>query len=197
MPTPTGGLLEVTLNQTYLGRPCANIFYFWNSANIEPSSFTALADDFETKYLDNIAVIQSASVLYDNIRFRTILGTLPDFVRNPATANGNKTGDPTPSTIAAGFRYNGTTKETRSGYKRFCGIVETDIQGNDLQPAYLTELATLAGQLEVQLDSGTTVYDPVIYSPFTQTRATKVVNTVAEIRVYLKNRIQSSRYVKV
>lgn len=181
MPIPTGGLLEVTLNQTYGSRNLANVFYYWNASNTEPTSFVTLLSDFNTKIVEQLKALQSSSIGYTSVKFRTVLGTLPDLVGVPSSSVGTLAGEVLPSYVAFSFNYQGTTKETRRGAKRFAGITEPQINGNVIDSGFVTLMDTFTTQLELDLDSGVTTYAPVIYSPFTKTRATKLVNLVTEI----------------
>lgn len=178
MPQPTGGLLEVTFNQTFGSRAIANIYHYWSPSNTEPISFVALAADFNLKIVAELIKVQSDTIGYVSIRFKTVFGTLPDLVAVPGQADGDLTGDVLNSFTAFSFSLQGTTKETRPGAKRYVGITESNIAGNVVTAGFLALMTTFAPQLVLSLDSGSTLYEPVIYSPFTNTRATPLVNEI-------------------
>jgi hypothetical protein len=178
MPVPTAGLIEVTLTQTAGATNLENVFYFWNSLNIEPISFIGFSADWDTKYMPGISSIQGLGVTYTNVRIRTVLGVLPDLNSAASIPVGTRAGESLPSYVAIGFRLGGTTKETRSGAKRFGGQTETDIAGNTPTTAYAAVLDGFAPTLTQSVFDGLNTYQPVILSRPTPTRGTFLVNPI-------------------
>ena len=192
MPVPTGGLLKVRLQYNSVGQACENVFYYWNSLNVEPASFAGLIADFNLKVVDKLALIQSTDVTYNFVVMSTVLGTLPDFPGVPTQADGDLLGERSTSFQACQFRLNRTTKDTRNGAKRFAGLTEDFMAGNFVTSAYETLMETFAPQLALPLVS-TNTYDPVIFSPVKPTRPTLFVNLVDSVSAITLITSQRSR----
>lgn len=178
MPIPTGGLIEVTFQQSFGDISIANVFYYWNTLNIEPSSFVALAADFDATIVVNAQSIQSLSISYDNIRVKTVLGVLPDLVVSPSVPTGTLAGDSLPSFAAAGFLLQGETKETRPGSKRFVGLTEDVVTSNQFTGGYIIALDAFALFLDDDLFDGANTYDPVIFGRITPSRPNLAANKI-------------------
>lgn len=178
MPIPTNGLIEITFTQSFGGQTLENVFYYWNILNNEPSSFVALAADFDLKVAQEFAGIQSVNLTYSNIKLKTVFGLLPDLNTTPTLTNGTTAGDDSPSYMSFGIRLGGQTKETRPGQKRISGCVETIVSGNTISPSFLPFVQDVGDAMLLSLDSGTDIYDPVIASRPTVARPNWVVNHI-------------------
>jgi len=178
MGIPTGGLIEITFQQSLGAIQIANVFYYWNSLNIEPSSFVALAADFDATIVTPASLIQALDISYDNIRVKTVLGTLPDLVITPTTPNGSLVGDNLPSFNASGFLLQGETKETRPGSKRFVGLTEDVVTANQFTAGFIVALDAFALFLDDDLFDGANTYDPVIFGRITPTRPNLAANKI-------------------
>jgi len=180
MPAPVAGLVECTIQQTIGALPLSNVFYYWDTLNGTPVSLVGIAADFDLKVVQNMPTVQGTSLSYTNIKVRDVLGTLPDLNTVPTPGAGGRAGSNMPTFTSIGYTLQGTTKETRSGAKRFGGQTEADIEGNSPIAAYQLIMATFAAQLALSLVSGAT-YVPVIFGRVTPTRPAVLVNQVASV----------------
>ena len=181
MAIPTGGLLKVRLLQTYGSQNLENVFWYWNVANNEPTSFVALAADFNLKIVETLKLTQDDGLAYNNVVFSTFFGTLPDLPVAPTSTTGTLVGEDTASFLAFAFRLNRSTKDTRNGSKRFAGLTEDRITGNFVDTGFTTLMDAFAPQMALALDSGTNLYDPVIFSPPNMAHVGNLVNTIDSV----------------
>lgn len=193
MPVPTGGLIKVRLLQLWKGQNIENVFFFWNAANNEPTSFVALGADFNLKIVETMKLTQDDELTYSSVILSTVLGTLPDLPISPTSAGGVLVGEATASFYAMAYRLNRTTKETRNGSKRFGGLHEGLVDGNFVTPAQTILMDTFAPQMALAIDSGVHLYDPVIFSPPNLAHAGNLVNLVDSVTAFTTLTTQRSR----
>ena len=193
MPIPTGGLYQITVNGSFGTKAFQNVFYFWESGNTPTVSMAALAGDFDTKVMPDIAAVMSVAATFEALEIKDVLGLNPDVLVPTAQVNGSRVGEQFPSYASMGYTYNGLTTETRKGAKRFSGLSETDVSGNVITAAYRTVCETLAAVLDNSIFDGVTSYGPVIFGIPNATRPTNVVNPVSTVLVDAFVTTQNSR----
>lgn len=180
MPQPTAGLIEVTLEASLGTLKMANVFYYWNVLNDPPVSLIGLAEDFDDNTLAAISTIQAVGVSYDKVIVKDVLGDIPDLEHVPDTTGGLRTGSNMPTYVSIGYTYNGSTKETKKGSKRFGGQTEADIEGNAPISTFFDVMQTAEAGLQNSLGVST-VYVPVIASRPKEGRDFWIVNVVSNI----------------
>lgn len=193
MPIPTGGLLKIRLLQNWGGQNIENVFYYWNAANNEPASFVALGADFNDIIVETLKLIVDDDLDFVSVVLSTVLGTLPDLPVTPSSSAGVLVGDDTASFYAMAFRLNRTTKETRNGAKRFGGMHEGQVEGNFVAASQTTLMNTFAPQMAIAIDSGSNLYDPVIFSPPNMSHEGNLVNLIDSVTALATLTTQRSR----
>ena len=179
MPTPTNGLVQVTMKGTFLGQTSDNVFYYWDSTNSPIGDMQGIANAFDALVFPEWSAITAATYFYSEIVVRDVLGLNNDFTRAPSVGTGTRAGDEAPSWASARVRLNVTNKETRTGFKRLGGLVEAVKDGNFLLPAFITDVQTFADLLDNSLVVGAQTYAPVVYGQGTKADPTRqVVNPI-------------------
>lgn len=161
MPTVTAGLYEVVLEQVYYGQSMKNVFHYIATLNQDDDQ-DKVAVAFDTTILEELSYIQSAAVLYTEIRVANLTGFLADFSMTPTIPDGAVVGDVCADFVAIPFRYVRTSKETRNGSKRFAGLTEANAEVGGFTSAFFTQMTALAVFLGGQISGGGIVCDPVI-----------------------------------
>jgi len=193
MPEPTGGLIKVTLAGVYGGNRFNNVFYYWNSLDIEPVSFVAFLVNWNDSIIPGLASITNEIVMFNTITASTIFGTLPDLDLTPSILDGDLIGAASTSTVAMGFLYSPVTKEVNPGGKRFVGVTEANTNNNGWEAAFFSDLQAFALDLGSSIFDGANTYEAVVASRPKPTRNTWAVGELASITPYTTVRHQISR----
>jgi len=142
-------IYQVVLSGTYLSESWSNVFWFIQQSG--PSSLAAanLADSFEFQDLPNIADFMNDSVGIDSLSVINYNDPLDSVLVAPTITDGARTGtsDPAPSFLSGTIRFTRNGPGTRYPYKRFVGLLEEDINGNNLEVATIALLTTIASDL--------------------------------------------------
>lgn len=161
MPTATSGLYEVILDQSYGTEKVKNVFHYLHTLGDDDlQDLCGLA--FDEDVMAGLAALLNVVLTFDEIRCANITGELADVTRIPSENNGDVTGDASPAMVACSFRYQRTTKETRNGGKRFCGMVEGNINVNTFESAYFTAMQAVATTLATDISTVGGIFSPVI-----------------------------------
>lgn len=188
MPTATSGIYVAVVEQSYFGDTLFNTFAFHNPT-LGDDEQSLLATQMDTVIVPEMSNIQSQSLNYENIRVANLTGNLADVNITPAQGQGGVTGSVMASFVAAAYRYQRTTKETRNGSKRFGGMVEENVIGGSFTVAFNALLDTLAGILEGSLLS----FDPIILRQPEVSSGTYLYNPVLSVQNLDRLTTQSSR----
>lgn len=161
MPTIVDGLYVVKLFQVADTEEMLNVFWYIDLAFSNTKSLQ-LATLFNANVLPDISNIQHTAITYTNLQVQAIFGTAIEVNFNPSPSNGSVAGTRMNNAYSASIRLNRGTTETRSGWKRFSGLVEENVNTNSFTGPYLNLLDTLAQQLRANLDDGANIFQPVI-----------------------------------
>ena len=161
MPTATAGIYQVVLEQNYGSETLKNVWHYLHSVGDDDEQ-SDCAQAFDDDMMFTIAAITNTSLSFNEIRVANLTGLLADAVLVPSESEGNIVGSLAPSFVAASYRYVRTSKETRNGAKRFCGMVEENLNGNDFTSAYFTTLQSAETTFASTLTGATGVYEPII-----------------------------------
>jgi len=144
------------------GQQVLNIYhYHFPDLPLRPDS-QAVAEAFDAEMVPVIAAIQSVGVVHERIDVE-LLGSLTDFYSMPTTVtNGDLSGEALPVFNAFRFDYIRSTKETRSGSKRICGILESQVSGDFLDATAQAAADVVAGYMESPITPGIFSVSPVI-----------------------------------
>lgn len=163
-------LFQIKENQSYAGvEGFLNVYWY-----IQLTGVTALALDVANAFNAKFSVPRRATA---NTGWQSVLteadqvNSLSNFAAIAGYGAGTLSDGSqlAPQFVASSIRLLRTTKETRSGWKRYMGLTELAIQGATLAPAYLALMQTLAINVGGTLTVGLNTLFPVIvaktYSP--------------------------------
>lgn len=161
MPTTNSGIYEVVLEQTYGAEIVKNVFHYLHTLGNDDEQ-QECADAFDEDALASIASIANDLIKYTEIRVANLTGLLADVSIVPSIAEGDVSGAVMPSFVSCPFRYIRSSKETRNGAKRFGGITEENITGNNFLPAFFTAMQAIENVLAGQIDVVGAIFEPII-----------------------------------
>lgn len=194
MTTPSSGLIEVTLSGTFLGRPWANVFHYWNQDAGGVVQKAALATSFNAQVANRLPLLSSDKVFYDNIKIRDMIGITPDYEQAPSQPTGQVGGDALPAFNTYRYLYSVTDKTTRKGWKRYPGVVEANQADGSLTAAAFSAHQAEELSFLQPITNTTQSYLPVIFGGPTLGNPTRfVINIVNGISAQQKLGSQVSR----
>lgn len=130
-----GDLLQLVDNQTYLGQQVLNVYYY-RITSITPLAdpyLPTLGDWWESEVLPAITAIQLNSLVHVSREWRNLTNGTDLYTDTTAVPGVQTTGsgNASPSYVSAGFMLQRESLVTRNGYKRFAGISDANIAGNE------------------------------------------------------------------
>jgi len=161
MAIVTAGLYKLELFQLLQNQEIINTFWYLNTEGNDGVAQNVI-DGFEGIAITDVANAQSTDLTYTKYRCTPIFGTAAEVEDTVGEVNGNVVGDTMPPFMAASIRLNRGTNELRSGWKRFAGLVEQNVQQTTFTAGYLILLDSLAAKLDNQLSPAGLFFDPVI-----------------------------------
>jgi len=184
-------VMKLTLQTTYLGEICQNVFYY-DVSGVDPSTADLLVV-FATDVIPDIQNIVSSAVSFVNLDAIN-LDDPTDFSNVAIVGTpGARPTDPSPPFLAWGYTYNRTSRVVRSGAKRFVGIAEGDMDEGIAVTGILAALDALGAQLSTSLVGPIGgVYEPIIYGDVTPTRLVPIAVPVSSV-TYTRITSQNSR----
>lgn len=134
MALAVGDLIQIVDRQVYLAQEVLNVYYYRSeTANSDGvAALESLATWFQTGFLDDVTAIQNTGLSH-TIREIKNLSNGIEFYADTDIVLGQistATTDGLPSYISLGFQLQRGTLATRNGYKRFAGLVEAQVGGN-------------------------------------------------------------------
>lgn len=166
MAAALGDLIQLIDNQTYLGQQVLNVYYYRITAllGLGDGYLSDLNNDWETNILATIRAIQLDGLLHVSREWRNLTNGTDLFADNGVLNGlvGGAATSYTPSFLSAGFMLQRESLATRNGYKRFAGISESNVSGNELV-GLTTEVTNISNALPADLNVGAfPVAEPVI-----------------------------------
>lgn len=200
MPT-VGDVFRITLCAEMFSQDVCNVFFytvaFW-TGNV---TLEEVLDEFIATVVEPVRAVQSNSVVYTEVSIADAMDPAVYF-EMPYTSVGAESGAAgMPSYVAYGFKLVRTDRTTRNGYKRFAGVTENQVTGNnivtpgaaaftDIEDGLAADLAVTGG------GGGTATLAPAIVrmSPLDPYQVSEVnLVSAAEMAVYVTT--QNSRKV--
>lgn len=152
---------------TITGQQFLNTFTYRQLTGTETLSATRLRVVFESNILFPLSNLTGTYCDYDRIETFAIETPLDYDDTAPAITQGGRSfavsGIP-PTYVAFGYRSSRAGAGSRSSYKRFCGIGDTDMEENDLAPSFIVLEAAAGLQTALQsvlVSPGGNTYIPV------------------------------------
>lgn len=163
MAAVLGDFLRITMRGTLFDQTILNVFYYRvvSITGFSNDGYQAILDEFEANVWDNVRpIISSDYTLLDNA-VQNVTNEIDILTQNVNQAGSVLVGS-LPSYVCYTFRLQRETVATRNGYKRFAGVPESLVTGNN----YIGSLASLVAVqdgLKADLISGVAgLAEPVI-----------------------------------
>lgn len=131
MPT-AGDVFRITSCAELFGQQVCNVFYYLVAAWTGAVSLEDVIDEFIDSILDPTRVVQSSSVVYNNVSLVDAMTPSVAFEKPFTDAGLYTTTAAMPSYVAFGVKLVRDTPVTRNGSKRIAGVCEGQIVGNDV-----------------------------------------------------------------
>jgi hypothetical protein len=159
----TEKIFEIKDFQTYFGAPVLNVYYYRAIEGTAPTA-EGVANSFHLQKVQALIDIQNTGINHTNLEVTelTSVSNFVDYDINPT--NGTVTGAILANFFAVSFRYLRTTRETRGGWKRICGMIEENSLGGGWTTAYQTDCTAVAAELGDNMPVGILNLQPIILS---------------------------------
>lgn len=180
MPTiGTGSLFKLEDVQSRGADSVINRYWYYSTVAPNTISANEVITLWETKFATAISNIQPSVISHDTTRVEEITSLSNFLEANSTLPAGALAGVQLQSYAAASFRLLRTTKETRSGWKRYAAGTDLTIAGNDWTAGFLTtmnvlalllddNLVAVAGNLLPVIVRRTFTGDPPVLNPISQ-----------------------------
>lgn len=166
MAASDGDLIQLVDNQRYAGQQCLNVYYYRVTAPLGLSDgyLADINDWWDDNVLSKIKVVQNVAVEHLSREWRNLSNGTDLFVDSTLVGGEHSATASTilPSFISFGFLLQRESLVTRNGYKRFVGVTDDQVSGNDYvgDTGDMDDIATaLASDVTIGL---ATLAEPVI-----------------------------------
>lgn len=156
-----GDIYCVKVFQTLYSQDVLNVFFYEQSSTGTPDDAEGLFEAFDAEVLSDF--VGCVSDQLDIIRMEVFRPSTPtDFFDGaPSNNKGLRSapgGDRSPSYLSFGFRSNRAGPGTRASFKRFAGLIESDMDANSLSATFLAlaPVIALQGVMGDEIDDGVT-----------------------------------------
>lgn len=200
MPT-AGDVFRITSCAELFDQQVCNVFYYLVAAWTGNVSLEDVIDEFIATVLDAVNDIQSSSLVYSNVALADAMTPSVAFEKPYTAAGAYATSPSLPSYAAFGFKLVRSTPVTRNGSKRFAGVCEDQVTGNDITSLPAGSQATIEAALAANLEvtgtvDGSATLIPVIvrFSPLDPYQVVEA-NPITEAQMKVAVTTQNSRKV--
>lgn len=151
----TNRIYKLKLNGLFNTTPTLNTFNYRVSALLQPTA-TEVAENFRDEVLPEIVPLQHSNQTYGSIE---VIDTLDveNFVNLAVSTAGTRSGTSIAGFIVCSFRLIRSSRDLRSGWKRFSGMTEEDISGGSFTASYFALMGAQAPGIEQALNIGLAV----------------------------------------
>ena len=158
-----GDRFQIIDTQYYLGQGILNIYYYKATAGSAANAQNCVAG-WIAGPLPEILAIQDVDMEHNAFTCINLDDPTDFFVDFPTSGNiGTYTGThPLAAWAAFSFMYHRATRACRNGWKRFAGIDEEVVAGNEIVPGFLSTVNALATALGTTIDGFGNQYIPRI-----------------------------------
>lgn len=166
MASVLGDLWQILDKQTYLGQQVLNRYYYrvTSITGLANSAYAEVADWFVSHIVDVIDIEQHGLLNHYEIEIRNLSNGI-DIFSLPIDEDGEASSDAStalPSYVSLGFKLVRESLVTRNGYKRFAGLVESKVSGNNYTFNTGAQAAIEAALAEDVIIGAVTLLEPVI-----------------------------------
>lgn len=148
----TGDLLQIIDKQTYLGQEILNVYYYrWFSVpSVDNTVYEELVTDFGNVIIGEVKELQGELLVHTSIQLKNLSNNV-DFYEKPINVTGQRAQTNVtalPSYVSVGFKLIRDSLVTRNGFKRYGGLTDGTVNGNDWagDPADITAVENALSQ---------------------------------------------------
>lgn len=189
-------ILQIDDLQTYLGQTVLNVYHFQVSDLASLADYESIANVFQGEIIDTVKAHQNNALTHTRIIVRNLSNGI-DIYEKPIAISGSYGDSPASSLLSFAFRLVRSSLATRHGQKRFAGVGENMVVGNDAEAVIMPALNATAVAIGsgFSIDSGGD-YDftakPVILGRFPTGHA-----QAGEIDITVVNPVLSAQYIRL
>lgn len=156
MAATNGDLLRCVDTQSYLGETCLNVYYYRVNSivGLDADYLTAMNTIWEEVVMTPITALQGSNLLHTAREWRNLSNGVDISVITSVVPGQVSESSSAPSFTSYGFMLVRESLVTRNGYKRFAGIPDSFIDGNNYveDPTWITDVENgLASDLTLGL----------------------------------------------
>lgn len=172
MTIATGDLLQIVDNQTYLGEDLMNVYYYrWFSAPaLDNVVYDDLLDDFKEVVVNKVIAVQVEQLEHTTLEIKNLSNGIDFRVLTLELTGDIPAADDAllPSYQAMTFQLIRDSLVTRNGSKRYAGVIESAVEGNEFV-GYDSAIAAIETALSDKLHTGIieTCAPIIVKRPFT------------------------------
>lgn len=134
---------QLSLHQTYHSQLVINR-WFYICPEPYVGALSSVLAAFIAKWIDILQPIQSANLTYDKVVIAELFGERQTAEELVGEVGGNDQGQDLPAFFGARYRLSPFNTRVRKGRKIFSGQRESAVQGDDIDPVYVTVYADVA-----------------------------------------------------
>lgn len=158
----TNNIVRIEDRQTILGKNVLNVYHFFLPLTLSTVNLSALVDQFQSAYVDQIALAQTDAVIHNEIYAKMLNFGVLEFTKSIAVAGNRSATEFMPSYAAVSYRLQRTVTDIRNGRKSIGGVAEVDTAGNNLTGAAIAIWSALESVLDTNLTTPDGVWEHII-----------------------------------
>lgn len=163
MAASLGDFLRITVTGDMFDQTILNVFYYRvvSLTGFTNDGYEALADDFQSKVISPVRLATSSDYVFRDMLVQNVTNEI-DIYTETLNLAGQQLLSALPSFVCYTFRLQRESVFTRNGYKRFAGVPESFVTGNEYVGTQ-TLIDNIAAGLYADLTSGLALLaEPVI-----------------------------------
>lgn len=189
-------ILQIVDKQALDNNQLLNVYYYRVTAKGATADLASVATCFLSDMQAPVLDLQDSNLVHIGLEIRNLSNGL-DIYEATTTATGGTAGTHAPNFVAAGFRLIRASLSTRHGAKRYGGITEEFLNGNDLAAAANAAIAPIETALAADISWPGTGTNEVTCEPVIIGRTLDPADGKWKLDITVVNQISSAQYIRV